>query len=182
MSAPSQNQSPFFLLPAPDKSFVCGVKSRQTLQESHKCNMFHFICVIRENKLFCVKLVSNTSGLCNISAFFHFRIIFYLTESDLIRHIVLSVRELIKFLQPSERLSHSPATEGSVSLEPGVEWTQETNSFSCLVIGDALIRWAGARWRVFTGVSFNRLPRSDQPLDLCTPIVSHWHCDQHLAL
>ena len=65
-----------------------------------------------------------------------------LFESDLIAHIVLSVREARKGC--SERLSHSPATEGSMSPEPGVEWTQETNSSSCLVIGDAPIRWAGA--------------------------------------
>lgn len=49
-------------------------------------------------------------------------------------------RKLVKVILPTERLSHSPATEGSMSPEPGVEWTQETNSSSCLVIGDALIR------------------------------------------
>lgn len=58
----------------------------------------------------------------------------------MIAHIVLSVRELVKVIQPSERLSHSPATEGCTSQEPGVKWTQETNSSSCLVIGDVLIR------------------------------------------
>lgn len=48
-----------------------------------------------------------------------------------------------------------------MSLEPGVKWTQETNSSSCLVIGDVLIRWAGACWRMITRVSLQTsLPSS----------------------
>lgn len=38
----------------------------------------------------------NTSGLCNTGTFFQFRSVFYLSESDLIVHIVLSVREARK--------------------------------------------------------------------------------------
>lgn len=45
-----------------------------------------------------------------------------------------------------------------MSPEPGVEWTQETNSPSHLVIVDALIKWTGECWRVITRVSFNILP------------------------
>lgn len=60
---------------------------------------------------------------------------------------------------------------GSMSPEPGGEWTQETNSSSRLVIEDALIRWAGACWRVITKVSFSRLLGDDQPLYLCILIV-----------
>lgn len=91
-------------------------------------------------------------------------------------------RQLVKVIQLSERLSHSPAVEGSMSLEPGVEWTQETNSSSCLVIEDALIGWAGACWRVITRLSFNRLPGPRSALQLCILIVLHQRCDQHLTL
>lgn len=57
-----------------------------------------------------------------------------------------------------------------MSPEPAVEWTQETNSSFFIVIGDALIKWTGACWRVITvGSLMGRL-------QWFTIVVRHIHC------
>lgn len=158
----------FSLLPAQFtqiKAFVCCIKSKQV---SHKCIMSHYFVLFM--------LIHVIQPLCLHSGpQTHLaRVIPEPSLSSVVPFIWVSQTwlctlcclwgKLVKVIQPTERLSHSPATEGSMSPEPGVVWTQETNSSSCLVIGDALIRWAGACWRVITRVPFNRLPPDDQPL------------------
>ena len=97
--SPSQNQSLLSSSLLSDKSFVCCVKSKQTERVSHECKLFHYLFyVIHETLLLlCLDSMPRTQLACLIpETFFHFRRVFYFSESDLIAHIVLSVKEARK--------------------------------------------------------------------------------------
>lgn len=127
---PLPNSKPFIppsCIVCPDKFFAFCIKSKQV---SHKCKNNFCSWNFAALSGLCAK---NTSAVCISRILFQFRSVLYLRESDLIVHNVMSVREAHKGYTAHRKAISFTSNRGKHV--PVVEWTQETNCTSYLVIG-----------------------------------------------
>lgn len=114
-------------------------------------------CLIHEILLHCLDSAPKTHLLCVlVEHYFNLEASYICVSQIWLCTMWCLWGKLIKVIQPTERLSHSPATEGSMS--PVLNGLRKQTALPTLLLVDALIKWTGARWRVITRVSFNRLP------------------------
>lgn len=140
---PLLNSKPFFPPPSCtihlDKIFECN-QSRCPRSANYV-----ILCFIKFTKFSCTlyRCQKNHMVFLILMHYFVLKVSSICVSQILLCTMGCLFGKLIKVIQPTERLSHSPATEGSMSPEPGAEWAQETNSSFCLVIGDAMRKWTG---------------------------------------
>lgn len=113
----------FFSNPPPcafhlDKSFVCRVASKQV---SHECRMFYYFALFVLIHEIC--LGKHIWSILILEHSFIPEVSFMWVSPLWLCTLCCLWGKLVKVIQPTERLSHSPTTEGSMSLESGVEWT-----------------------------------------------------------